>query len=118
MIVIDELRRLLDEKGVEWDYGITGATSTKFSANGIDVTFVQSRDGLVCSTILTPEQVIEVTLGDDRCEWVLEYSNALYDKWRCSKCGYPHIEPRSCDQDNTKLNLKPLCPGCGRRVKQ
>lgn len=59
----DELRRLLDERGVEWDYGITGSSTTRFSVNGIDLTFTPMRDGLVCSTILTPEQAVAATLG-------------------------------------------------------
>ena len=63
MTATEEVRRLLDERGVEWDYGITGSTTTKFSVNGIDLTFTPMRDGLVCSTILTPEQAIAATLG-------------------------------------------------------
>ena len=59
----EELRRLLDERGVEWDYGITGSATTRFSVNGIDLTFTPMRDGLVCSTILTPTQAVEATLG-------------------------------------------------------
>ena len=59
----DVLRRLLDERGVWWDYGIRGATTTRFNANGVDLTFTPMRGGLVCSTILTPEQAIAATLG-------------------------------------------------------
>ena len=64
MTATDELRRMLDERGVEWDYGITGATTTRFSVNGIGLTFTPMRDGLVCSTILTPAEAIAATLGD------------------------------------------------------
>lgn len=63
MSATDTIRAMLDERGVEWDYGITGSTTTKFRVNGIDLTFTPMRDGLVCSTILTPEQAIEATLG-------------------------------------------------------
>ena len=63
MTATDELRRMLDERRVEWDYGITGSSTTRFSVNGIDLTFTPMRDGLVCSTILTPEQAIAATLG-------------------------------------------------------
>lgn len=62
----ERLRALLDERGVEWDYGITGPTTTRFrvnGVNGVDLTFTPMRDGLLCSTILTPEQVIAATLG-------------------------------------------------------
>lgn len=58
-----ELRRLLDERGIKWDYGITGATTTRFNVNGVDLTFTPMREGLVCSTILTAEQAIDATLG-------------------------------------------------------
>ena len=64
MSATETFRAMLDERGVEWDYGITGATTTRFSVNGIDLTFTPMRDGLVCSTILTPEQAIAATLGD------------------------------------------------------
>lgn len=70
MTANDELRRMLDERGVEWDYGITGPTTTRFrvnGVNGVDLTFTPMRDGLLCSTILTPEQVIDATLGSCNC---------------------------------------------------
>lgn len=63
MNTTDELRAMLDERGVNWDYGITGATTTKFRANGVDLTFISMRDGLICTTILTPAQAIAATLG-------------------------------------------------------
>lgn len=66
----ERLRALLDERGVEWDYGITGPTTTMFrvnGVNGVDLTFTPMRDGLLCSTILTPEQAIAATLGSCDC---------------------------------------------------
>lgn len=63
MNTTDELRAMLDEHGVNWDYGITGTATTKFRANGVDLTFMPMRDGLVCTTILTPAQAIAVALG-------------------------------------------------------
>lgn len=63
MTATDKLRQMLDERGVKWDYGITGSTTTRFGVNGIDFTFTPMRDGLVCSTILTPAQAVEATLG-------------------------------------------------------
>lgn len=63
MTAPDEMRKMLDEHGVNWDYGITGAATTKFRANGVDLTFMPMRDGLVCTTILTPAQAIAATLG-------------------------------------------------------
>ena len=117
----EHLRRLLDECGVEWDYGITGATTTRFSVNGIDLTFTTMRDGLVCSTILTPEQAIEATLGTGTC--IADETETIsvrddtrgyyFDKhftihvMECSECGhtYEHVNG---DYE--------FCPHCGRRV--
>ena len=47
------------------------------------------------------------------CKWELEHSGTLYDKWRCSKCGYLFVEPR-CDQNYTDLEPN-YCPNCGRK---
>ena len=65
------------------------------------------------------EQVVEAwntraELGSGTCEWVLEHSGTLYDKWCCSKCGYLFVEPR-CDQGYTDLEPN-FCPNCGRKV--
>ena len=50
----------------------------------------------------------------ETCEWRLEHSGTLYDKWRCSKCGYLFVEPR-CDQGYNDLDPN-FCPSCGRKV--
>lgn len=101
----ERLRALLDERGVKWDYGITGATTTRFNANGVDLTFTPMRDGLVCSTILTPEQAIAATLWRGTCE--VEYVSDWMG-WHCKSCdmiwqGLRDQRPR-------------YCPNCGRKV--
>lgn len=68
MTATDELRQMLTEAGVEWDYGITGTASTRFNANGVELTFIGMRDGVTCSTILTPAQAIAATVGDGEYE--------------------------------------------------
>ena len=77
----ERLRALLDERGVEWDYGITGATATSFNVNGVNLTFTPMRDGLVCSTILTPEQAVAATLGETPTPHV-EDLGRLHDELR------------------------------------
>ena len=79
----DELRRMLTESGVEWDYGITGAASTKFNANGVELTFIDMRDGVTCSTILTPAQAIAATVGRGTCRnvYLVETSDELIESW-------------------------------------
>lgn len=70
MSAIDELRRLLDKRGVEsWDmqtrglwFGITG-NDHKYEAH-------EQRDGLLLieAMSLTPEQAIAATLGGEECK--------------------------------------------------
>lgn len=50
------------------------------------------------------------------CEWILEHSGTLYDKWRCSKCGYLYVSSR-CDAGATDFDPN-YCPNCGRKVKK
>ena len=48
------------------------------------------------------------------CKWELEHSGTLYDKWRCSKCGYLHVESRT---DGGATDFDPnFCPNCGSKV--
>lgn len=75
----DELRALLNECGASWDYGIIGEPSTRFNINGIDLTFTPTRGGLACSTVLTPAQVIKVTLSRENENAKLR--NLARDMW-------------------------------------
>ena len=55
------------------------------------------------------------TLKEERtCEWTLEHSGTLYDKWKCSECGYEYVESRT-DSGATEL-VPNYCPNCGSRV--
>lgn len=76
------LRRMLDERGVEWRGGLP--TETMVEADGLDLLYVALPDGRVRAFIrnyLTPEQAIEATLGDaDAVEVV-----------RCRDCKHGHI---------------------------
>lgn len=56
----------------------------------------------------------DVYVKERTCHWELEHSGTLYDKWRCSKCGYLFVEPR-CDQGYTDLEPN-YCPSCGCKV--
>ena len=57
-----------------------------------------------------------MTDGGGECEWELEHSGTLYDKWRCSECKFLFVEPR-CDQGYTDL-VPNFCPNCGKAVKR
>ena len=101
----DELRRLLDERGVEWDYGIGGAYTTEFSANGVMLNFRDWGDGVICSTILTPEQAIAATLGRT-CHNVSKWVNVF----ECSECGFDY------DFITEPYQGPNFCPNCGKKV--
>ena len=127
------LRRLLDERGAWWDYGIRGASTTRFSVNGVDLTFTPMRDGLVCSTILTPEQAIAATLGSCNCSCNCpnsERTETCHDLggtdendeqvFNCSECG---CVLSLYDRDGTNTlcthfiyDYPRYCPNCGRKV--
>ena len=106
------LRALLDERGVEWDYGIGGAYTTEFSANGVMLNFRDWGDGVICSTILTPEQAVAATLGPGTCHAVFEVDAMSEDdrvgEFVCSECG----ETFGVGRDQ----LPHYCPACGKKV--
>ena len=120
MTATDELRRLLDERGVKWDYGITGAATTRFNTNGIDLTFTPMRDGLVCSTVLTPVQAIAATLGATDARPTQEESSGTCHITDNGPWGYPYVcsacgasfDPEVYDGEFN------YCPNCGRRIEE
>ena len=68
----------------------------------------------------TPEQAIadelNATMGAGECEWMLEHSGVLYDKWKCSACGYLYVESRT---DDGATDLDPnYCPHCGFKIRK
>lgn len=63
MTATDELRHLLDERGVEWTDGGFPSTATEWCANGV-VWHGLLRDGTIeLVAMLTPAQAIAATLG-------------------------------------------------------
>ena len=66
MTATDELRRLLDGRGVEWGNCVGPFPQTAFSVNGVVWQVKELVAGLDVSTrYLTPEQAVEATLGSD-----------------------------------------------------
>jgi hypothetical protein len=123
MTATDELRRLLDERGVEWqskpELIISGIEKgTEFdAADGRLVRAVEALDGTICLSHITPEQAIAVTLGTGTCRDVAD-APQYGDKTRfeCSECGYEYsaVGGFGCDYgDEPDFRF---CPNCGRRV--
>lgn len=107
MTATDELRRLLDERGIKWhDYGYENHVwwgdwhaENRLSANGLYVKV---------EAVITPEQAIDATLGRGMCYPAEEYLDSYSDLTVtvCSGCGVPV-------DDLAEMNY---CPNCGRKV--
>ena len=107
----DELRRLLNERGVPWkDYGYGNHTwwgewhaENRASVNGLF---------LKVEGVITPEQAIDATLGRGTCHAVFEVDAMSEDdrigEFVCSECG----ETFGVGRDQ----LPHYCPACGKRV--
>ena len=106
MTATDELRRMLDERGVEWE----GDTDTRFrDSHGLMMQAFPLYGGKELGLGVwscTPEQAIEATLGRGTCK--MEQRGKAPHRWVCSGCNvsspfYADFPPR-------------YCPSCGRRV--
>ena len=124
MTATDELRRLLDERGVEWgNVRNDGSeseylTEWQFDDDGGIATAVEWAVGGGLSVEihryrLTPAQAVAATLvtGTCRMERVEDEERILHGWMECSECGpvYPPAAERI--QDAIKY-----CPFCGRKV--
>lgn len=112
----DELRRLLDERGVEWTEPNNEARShtTYWTAGALRCMAVEFTDCVVSiassSHDLTPEQAIEATLGSGTCRMVptRDKPRSKVPTLTCSECGW------WTDKFADRINY---CPNCGRAVR-
>lgn len=121
MTATDELRRLLDERGVEWwqSANTLGCVFTRWHSPlfGDEVVAMENgKEGLVLfDHFMTPEQAIDATLGRGTCHSanVTEYA---WDDFECSECGWVTwnfvMEHEGCGT----VQQPRYCPNCGRRV--
>ena len=118
MSATDELRRLLDERGVEWFESVTRKGLTWIYRDGKAIRFHPWQpDTLKVSMFdLTPEQAVEATLGRGTCRKLPSSGDAVcivrrhgyemeFGYWRCSGCGCECFEGAR------------YCMGCGRKVR-
>lgn len=124
MTATDELRRLLDERGAEWeDMSIRPYACTSWrDPDGEPCTALEGADDipdgkLSAQALLTPEQAIEATLGRGTCRlepYAKEICGELCHTFKCSACKSTVATPRV---DYYILSqLFKYCPFCGRRV--
>ena len=112
----DELRRLLDERGVEWRPIAWNPKKETFyyTSDGVGFCADEYVDGVKIYTdaIIAPEQAVAATLGRGTCHAVFEVDAMSEDErigeFVCSECGETFGDVR--DQ------LPHYCPACGKRV--
>ena len=115
---IDDLRSMLDERGVKWKADtsvINGVVWTIWKSPWFGETWAKELDGSIslfnCS--MTPAQAVEATLGRGTCEVVSklliegEYVPAEYYEFEM-ECG----EGFKWDESEPPR----YCPNCGRKV--
>lgn len=114
MTATDELRRLLDGRGVEWSEGLGNEhrVETFFDdMNGHTALFVDFGDGnpfggeSELSADLTPAQAVEATLGRGTCHECA----GMEDVFECSECGMRY-------EGWALKRWARYCPNCGRKV--
>lgn len=118
----EKLRKLLEERGVEWKSGRTNENNTSWDVGDLRVTAKELSDGTLLMQQysrkhFTPEQAIAATLGSGTCELIDTTSPGNDDYWnsaKCSECGVEFtcaIFGRSSDMPDADY-----CPSCGRKV--
>lgn len=127
----DVLRRLLDERGVEWIPVAWNPKRETFyhAANGVGFCADEYTDGVKIYTdaTITPEQAIAATLGATDARPTQEESSGTcrieyhYGEWYCTSCGEM---VGTCDPDSelcvdgNYVSMWNFCPMCGRRIVQ
>ena len=121
MSATEELRALLDERGVKW-YGTINHVNCVFtwwnSPTFGEVHAMDNEDGktlfMAClnNCDFTPEQAIAATLGGEECvmnrvKMFPEHKDCIFECWECSACKGTNEEQRPR-----------FCPNCGRKVKR
>ena len=116
MTATDELRRMLDERGVEWrkpaeEYWVLlGMPEGDGTTIVGELSIEEATDGTLVAYNLTPEQAIAATLGAGTCHNVHEPPKGTTfwpaPHFKCSECGATHVS----------MEYVFYCPNCGRKV--
>lgn len=99
MSATDEIRRLLDERGVEW--WELQPDLTECIVNDVRIKFRRVGRGIITSTcregVISPEQAIAETIGRGTCDLIARTrkdgrrkSGVQFDGIVCSNCGQSH----------------------------
>ena len=110
MTATNELRRLLDERGVEWmpsAWSARDETFYKVGNTGFLATEMSGGRMKVCiEGYVVPEQAVEATLGRGTCRECA----GMEDVFECSACGMRY-------EGWALKRWARYCPNCGRRIE-
>lgn len=119
MTATDELRRLLDERGVKWEAPMSFDGTARYDTTAGGYWFHEF-NGKITIHGLTPEQAIAATLGPGTCQ------ADETDTWECVCDGIGHygervtvhvMECSECGRTYEHVNGGyECCPHCGRRI--
>lgn len=130
MTATEELRRMLDERGVEWMDDSDGqlwrtvwhGSDGKQWRMNEKWHMSENRSGMLTELRAwqpTPEQAIEATLGRGTCHIVKTWSDSDFvDGWRysCSVCEcFIPVDERDPETGDV-ISAANYCPNCGRKV--
>ena len=120
MTATEELRRLLDERGVEYKelvMGINGSdVVTYYDFGDLELAFDEFDNGhtLFRAWNMTPAQAVNATLWRGECHMQLRddiRGHAYQDTYECSECG-EQVTRETYMGESEPPNY---CPNCGRR---
>lgn len=120
MSATDELRRLLDERGVKWEDASPvpsmkqwKTSFTSFTGEEVSLGCYEEPKWIMGTMVFhTPEQAVEATLGRGTCRLVRHGNLADHDYiacWSCSECSFGWHHSIYDKQFS-------YCPNCGRKV--
>lgn len=122
MSASDELRRLLDERGVEWRDS-SDENVLHMTWNDMECWFNEFPDGWTAWGMAkrgTPEQAIDATLGRGTCRDLSGTGANGEQVFKCSECG---CVLSLYDRDGSNnlctsfiFDYPRYCPECGRKV--
>lgn len=119
MTATEELRAMLDERGVEWVRGVynDGIVEWEGENGRICRAFERNEPLTVDVDILavTPSQAVEATLGRGECKMQLRddiRSHAYQDTYECSECGEQVLRETFMGESEPPK----YCPNCGAKV--
>lgn len=116
MSVTEELRHMLDERGVKWDelQSYEGGKMTRWRdsmgryVTAYDEGMVTFFDDFYWQP--TVRQAVDATLGRETCQFVWSLADNGWADHTCSACGYV---------ENTDVHVRlgwHYCPSCGAKV--